>query len=163
MENPHNNKKTAEVFSRYVERQFGWKNKVIVPLNPSQPLFDAVLDIEGGERLYLQMKQIMKFESEERRQTKSNIKIFGNQSLEPVVQKAEDKYKNKAKSLILVLHVDVGILIPSDAEFIDVQNFATSTFRGIYLVSPKQELWSVAGKEDLDEFVFEIKNAFNTT
>jgi len=95
--------------------------------------------------------------------TKSKLKVFGNNPIESVVKKAEDKYKNKARNLILILHVDdgYGYLIPSDATLINKNNFTKSTFKGIYMVSPRQELWGAdSGKEIQNEFVFEIKSAF---
>lgn len=162
MEKFNNNKKTAEVFSRYVEHQLGRKYQVVLPTDLNNSRFDARLDLKGRESLLLQLKQLIIFESGENMLTKSKLKIFGNNPPESVVKKAENKYKDTAKNLILILHVDDGYLISSDAELINRSNFTNSTFKGIYMVSPEQEIWSTDnGKKIRDEFVFEIKNAFS--
>ena len=162
MENPYNNNKTAEVFSRYVERRLGCKSQVVLPTNPNDSKFDARLDLEGRESLLLQLKQPIIFKSSENILTKSKLKSFGKNSPESVVRKAEDKYKDRAKNLILILHVDDGYLIPSDAKLIDRNNFTNSTFKGIYMVSLEHKLWGAdSGQEIQNEFVFEIKSAFS--
>jgi hypothetical protein len=162
MENLINNKKTAEVFSRYVELRHRQKYKVVLPTNPNDSEFDAKLDLEGHESLLLQLKQLIIFESSENRFTKSKLKIFRINLIESVVKKAENKYKDKAKNLILILHVDEGYLISSDSELIKRNNFTNSTFKGIYMVSPEHKLWSAdGGKKIQNEFVSEIKNAFS--
>lgn len=161
MENLHNNKKTAEVFSRYTEQRFGWKYQVILPTTTNDPNFDARLDSRGHETLFLQLKQSIIGEYSENILTKSKSKGFSFLSFESVVEKAQDKYKDRAKNLILVLHVDEGYLIPSDGERTNKNNFIGSIFRGIYIVSPERELFKAgSGKEIQDEFVFELKSAF---
>ncbi len=160
MENPNKNKITAEVFSRYLKTRLNRKYNAVLPKQVNDPI-DAKLTLKGHKSLLLQLKQVIDFESREKILSRSSIKIFRNSTIEVIVKKAEEKYKELAKSLILVLHVDEGYLIPSDSDIINRNNFIDSTFRGIYMISPKQELWKAGvGKRIQNEFVFEIKNAF---
>ena len=151
MENPKKNEATAGVFVRYLEKEFGWKYQAFLPEQSNNPFFDVRLDSELHDSLLLQLKQMIVSISRETISSTMEFKVFNINSPEAVVKKAEEKYKEKANNLILILHVDDGYLIESDAN-LNKSNFVDSTFRGIYMVSPKVN--------DREEFVAEIKNAF---
>ena len=171
MENPQKNQETACVFARYLEKEYGWKYNVVLPETRNQPLFDVKLVSSEREELILQMKQMVQGDVEFMRSKKGqpgmgkpgkDWKMFKNAPLDPLVKKSEKKYKDEARNLILILHVDDGYLIPSDADSISKNDFRENSFRGIYIVSPRHELWKAGiGKRIQDEFVSEIKNAFN--
>ena len=161
MENPSNNKIISEVFARYIRTKIGWEYNVILPKQTNEPKFDALLVSEGHENLLLQLKQPIIFQSVEYILSKSTAKVFDGSPIliKETVKKAEEKYKERAKDLILILHLDEGYFIPSDYSQIDRNDFICSTFKGIYMVSPECEFWK-DGKEIQKEFVCEIKNAF---
>ena len=159
MENPKKNENTAKVFARYLEEKFSWKAKVVMPTKINNPLWDASLEISGAETLLLQLKQNIKFVSSENILTKSKSKIFQGAPTEDVIRKAENKYKDNAENLILILHKDDGISMPWDAEIKNKRVFNTK-FRGVYMVSPEQILYGPE-PHTIKEFVSEIKNAFS--
>lgn len=162
MENPHKNRETAEVFSRYIKRQLGLDYGVFLPKKQNDPDFDVRLDSEEHGSLLLQLKQLITFDSGENTLTRLKYKNFRLNSPESIVKIAEGKYKDRAKDLILILHVDDGYLIRSDAECVDKNNFTSSTFKGIYMVSPERKLFKAGEDTKIqEEFVSEIKNAFS--
>jgi len=171
MEDLSKNKETACVFARYLEREHSRKYDVVLPEAKDHPFFDAMLVSAENGNLPLQMKQVVQGDTEFMRSRKGqpgmgrpgkDWKMFANVPIGSVVEKAEKKYKDRARDLILILHDDEGYLIPSDADLIDKNDFKQSNFRGIYMVSPKHELWKAGiGKRIQDEFASEIKNAFN--
>jgi hypothetical protein len=164
MENPQKNEETARVFARYLKKEYGLEYKIVLPEIKNQPLFDAKLVSLENEELMLQMKQIICGDKEFMNKKRGepgmgnpgkDWKMFNNVSVNSVIKKSEDQYKEKAKDLILILHIDEGYLIPSDAD--SIENFKGSNFKGIYMVSPKHELWKNGEEKIQDEFVHEIK------
>lgn len=160
MENPNRNKQTADVFARYLENRFGWVYCTVLPEKINEPDFDIRLDAGGMESLFLQLKQPLKWVKGEKILTKSIIKVFSRIPMEDLIKKAESKYKNRTRDLILIIHKDEGYLIPSDEELIDKNKCLESTFRGVYLVS--QTLKFLDGQTQA-EFVRELKPAFLNT
>jgi len=159
MENPHHNKLIAEVFVRYLEREYGWKYAIELPQEVNNPQFDVRLDANGLQSLLLQLKEpVGTFVSREKIFTKSYMKSFTHKQgdVEHLVEEAQNKYRNNARNLILILHKsDTGYLIPSDAEVIDRNQMASSSFQGIYMVSRRLE-----GSSPQEEFVSTLKDAF---
>ena len=150
MENPRENEITAGVFARYLEERFGRKYMTVLPHSANNPKFDVELHSEGCETLFLQLKQIITFESSEDIDSRTKSKHF-ILSPESTIMNAEERHKKDVANLILILHLDEGYLIRLDADKVNKKKFLNSTFRGIYIVSPKKVQ---------DEFVDEIKNAF---
>lgn len=171
MENPIKNKETASVFARYLKNKYGWTYNVVLPEEKDQPYFDVRLDSAKREELLLQMKQIIHFDEKfvKKKRGEAGMGIPGKDwkafssspdSIEKTIKNAEEKYKEGARHLILILHSDEGYLIKKDAELIDKDYFKKSNFRGIYMVSPVVKLWGVCRRTIKKEFVYEIKNAF---
>ncbi|MCX6759654.1 MAG: hypothetical protein NT012_03785 [Candidatus Nealsonbacteria bacterium] len=167
MESFEENKKFGDIFCRYLKTNFGWSydsidpQKVIIP--KGYPDVDVVL-ISGQKcPLYLQLKQpldgcdrYIKF------MAKSYLKVFKFCSFKTAIKKAENKYDKNGKDvsdiiILLHMHVKNAYLTLHDR---DILEKITSNFRGIYLVSPEQELWKDGSKKIQSEFVFEIKRAF---
>ncbi|MEK7543131.1 MAG: hypothetical protein AAB503_02410 [Patescibacteria group bacterium] len=171
MENPPKNEETANVFARYLEKEYGWKYKAVLPEVKNEPLFDAKLVSLEHEELKLQMKQMIQGDVEFMRSQRGESgmgnpgkdwKMFKNIQLNLLVKKSENKYKERAKNLILILHVDDSYFIPSDTDSMKKNDFKESSFKGIYVISLKHELFKAnSEKKFQDEFVFKIKNAFN--
>lgn len=168
-ENPLKNQYTADVFARYLKKRYGWDYDVVLPKAKNQPIFDAKLVSSGNGELFLQLKQILQGDAEFMRSQRGrpgmgnpgkDWKMFKNVPIVPLVKNSEEKYGKETRNLILILHVDDGYLMPSDGGLIDKNDFRMSSFKGIYLVSPKHELWKDGSKKIQNEFVSEIKSAF---
>ncbi|PIV10493.1 MAG: hypothetical protein COS49_00215 [Candidatus Portnoybacteria bacterium CG03_land_8_20_14_0_80_41_10] len=136
----------------------------VKPRKEYTPDIDLILNSDGQEDLFLQLKQVIKWESTPKSPQGTKTLIFKGGLFEETIKKAESCYYkrgNDISHLILILHSGRNdYFIPSDTSLVDAAKFKESGFKGIYIVSPKYTLYGHKGKSSQEEFVFEIKAAF---
>lgn len=165
MDNFQRNKVIGIVFSNYLRKAMGKQYEVIEPKKKYIPDVDLVLTYQQ-EELFLQFKQTIKFE-ETIRNTPEGIKramSFQGGLFEETIEKSESQYLKRGHDIsnrILILHSGLNnYFIPSDRLLVDRNKFQYSNFKGVYIVSPKEDIYGVLGTETQDEFVYEVKSAF---
>lgn len=166
MENFQRNKIVGDVFVNYLRQEFNWRYETVEPRKKYIPDVDLILISKKQEDLFLQLKQVIKWEKTYEAPKGVRAFAFEGGLFNQTIEKTETRYNKRGNNIsqrILILHSGLyDYLIPRDTFFIKKDKFKKSYFRGIYIVSPKKELWSAdQGKEIQDEFVFEIKDAFN--
>lgn len=164
MENFEKNKIIGVVFTNYLKKKLGKQYEVTEPKKKYVPDVDLVLTYKQ-EELFLQLKQVIKW-SETFKDTPPGTKgwIFDGCLFKEEIQKAESTYlkrDNDISDRILILHSGgFDYYYPGDELSVDRNEFISSNFKGIYIVSPKEDIWGGSGAEPQDEFVYEIKPAF---
>lgn len=168
MENFQENKIIGDIFTDWLlEKKLKKKYKVFEPQKKYIPDVDLILksdEPDEQEDLFLQLKQVIEWESTPKTPQGAKALIFKGNLFEERIKKAETCYRkrgNDISHLILILHSGRNdYFIPSDTSLIEKNNFEKSSFKGIYLISPRHTLYKKGKKASQKEFVFEIKSAF---
>ena len=161
MEKFKKNKIIGVVFANYLKKKLGKQYEVTEPNKKYVPDVDLVLTYKQ-EELFLQLKQVIKW-SETFKDSPPGTRswVFDGGLFKEEIQKAEStylKHGNDISDRILILHSGtLDYFIPSDGSLVDRNEFMDSNFKGIYIVSPKEDIWGGSGAEPQNEFVYEIK------